>query len=422
MKLFTRYNRVNITATILSFLAGSLAFYFVIHYVLIRQLNESLRAEQQEITEYVKLHDQLPEIQNTRHQWILIEKTDTQFSDRKTKSVPQYNSREKEWESYRQLTFTIQANRQLYKISVNKSETETEDLLQLIILVTVGMIALILLSNYLINRKLVNRLWKPFYDTLHQISDYQITSQQSLSLPGNTIDEIHLLNESLNTLSQRIQDDYRSLRMFTENASHEMQTPLAIIRSKVDALLQEAEGNEKMIRQLLVIEDAIQKLSKLHQSLLLLTKLENRQFPLTETVQFDTILRIKLEEREALLQNKSLHVSVQEEPVQLSFHTHLAEILISNLLNNAIRYTPENGNIEIYLTKEGFRIQNSAQNGALDSGKLFQRFYKADQHADGTGLGLAIIQEICSLAGYSLTYQFHDQQHDFFIRFIPHAV
>ncbi len=417
MKLFTKYNRVNITATILSFLAGSLAFYFVLQYVLIRQLNETLRAEEQEITEYVKAHDQLPEIQNTRHQWIEIEKTVTGQAKKKPQSVSIYNTKEKEWESFRQLEFTIRAGNQLYKITVNKSETETEDLLQLIILVTVGMIALILLSNYLINRKLVNRLWQPFYDTLQKIAGYQITAQQPLSLPGNDIEEIHLLNKSLNTLSQRIQDDYQSLRIFTENASHEMQTPLAIIRSRVETLLQDTEGNEKMIRQLLVIEDAIQKLSKLNQSLLLLTKLENRQFPLTETVQINDILRNKLEEREALLQNKGIRVSTSGEPVLLSFHKHLAEILISNLLNNAIRYTPENGDIHIDLDTEGLRIQNSALNGALDTSKLFQRFYKADQHSDGTGLGLAIIKEICLVTGYTISYRFYDGQHIFLIRF-----
>ena len=289
MKLFTKYNRVNITATILTFVVGSSAFYFVLHYVLLRQLDESLRSEQQEILAYTNLYGKFPDIQNTKHQWINITPAYSLIPKAYSKSIPFYNKEEQEHESIRQLSFTTQVGPKLYLVTVNKSEAETEDLLQLIILVTVGMIGLILLSNYIINRKLVNRLWQPFYTTIDRIKDYHITVQKPLQLSKEPIDEIDLLNDSLNKMTQRIHQDYSSLRLFTENASHEMQTPLAVIRSKVEALLQNTDITEKSIQQLLSIEDATQKLSKLHQSLLLLTKLENRQFPLTESVNLTSL-------------------------------------------------------------------------------------------------------------------------------------
>ena len=91
MKLFSKYNRINITATILIFLAGSVAFYFVLNYVLIRQLDTSLRSEKQEITEYIQQHQQLPEIQNTKEQWIQIHKTDQAEPNSIIKSIPIYN-------------------------------------------------------------------------------------------------------------------------------------------------------------------------------------------------------------------------------------------------------------------------------------------------------------------------------------------
>ena len=116
--------------------------------------------------------------------------------------------------------------------------------------------------------------------------------------------------------------------------------------------------------------------------------------------------------------SKKITVSSHCEELNLSFHKHLAEILISNLLNNAIRYTPENGGIKIVLNKQGLSIQNSAIHNTLDSSKVFQRFYKADHSGEGTGLGLAIIKEICTLAGYSISYQYNDNKHDFSIRFI----
>lgn len=417
MKLFTKYNRVNITATILTFLVGSIAFYFVLQYVLIRQLDESLRAEQQEIVAYIDLYGKFPDIQNTKHQKITIEPAFAFMPKPKTKSIPFYNKEEEEQESIRQLSFTTQVGPQLYLVTVNKSETETEDLLKLIILVTVVMIGFILLSNYIINRKVVNRLWRPFYNTIDRIKDYHVTVQQPLQLSKEPIDEIDLLNDSLNKMTQRIHQDYTSLRLFTENASHEMQTPLAVIRTKVEALLQNTDATEKSIGQLLSIEDATQKLSKLHQSLLLLTKLENRQFPLTETVNLKEIIETKLEERQEMVDSKKISVQLHCELVTLPFHKHLAEILISNLLNNAIRYTPENGRIQISLSNEGLSIQNTATGNALDGHKVFERFYKADHSSEGTGLGLAIIKEICTIAGYHITYQFNDNQHHFSIRF-----
>jgi signal transduction histidine kinase len=419
MKLFTRYNRVNITAIIFTFLFGSIAFYFVLDYVLTRQLDRGLRVEQEEIVDYVKKYDRLPETQNTRHQWITIIPATQPLLKIKPVSITGYNRAENEKETVRQLRFSISAGGALYEVSVNQSKTETEDLLQLIILVTVGMIGLILLSNYIINRKLVAGLWKPFYQTIDTIRDYQLTIREPLQLSKEPIEELDLLNDSLNKMTGRISQDYQALRAFTENASHEMQTPLAVIRSKVEALLQDAEGKEKMIQQLLVIEDATLKLSRLHQSLLLLTKLENRQFQPDEPVNLSAILRTKLAEREEFIASKKLIFLVSAPETIHPFHHHLAEILINNLLNNVIRYTPEGGIVEILLTNQALSIRNTANGNALNSDKIFQRFYKEEQSAESTGLGLAIVKEICNLAGFHIQYTFVDNKHDFTIYFLP---
>ena len=417
MKLFTRYNRINIAATILIFVIGSIAFYFVLQYVLIRQLDETLRSEQQEVNEYITAHNQLPEIQNTRHQWITIEPTSATLHKTRPRQLWILNPKENEIEPVRLLVFSVSAAGKVYKVSVYKSELETEDLLQLIILVTIAMIGLILLFNYLINRRLINRIWQPFYHTINSIREYQVAAQHPLSLSKEPIDEINLLNESLNSMTHRIHQDYSALRSFTENASHEMQTPLAVIRSKVESLLQDAEGKPQSVQQLLVIEDATLKLSRLHQSLLLLTKLGNRQFILNETVDLTSIIENKLEERQELISAKKLHVFTTFGLVSLSFHQHLAEIMINNLLNNMIRYTPDAGDVNIQLTQELLFISNTASNGSLKSNKVFERFYKVENTQEGTGLGLAIIKEICNSAGFKIYYGYKDQKHEFTIYF-----
>lgn len=416
MKLFTKYNRINITATILIFLAGSVAYYFVLDYVLIRQLDGSLGSEKQEITEYIQLHQQLPEIQNTKEQWIQITKTNQPLTKAIRKSIPLYNKAEEEQEYIRQLIFTVTVQQQNYLVIVNKSETETDELLKLIILVTLSMVAMILLFNYLINRRLINAIWQPFYNTINSIKDYA-ANQHSLTLSKEPIDEINLLNESLNSMTERIHKDFFALRSFTENASHEMQTPLAIIRSKVESLYQFAEGKEQMMQELLSIEDASLKLSKLHQSLLLLTKLENKQFILNESISIASILEQKCEERKELFESKNIKLQISAVNFEMNFHRHLAEILITNLLNNAIRYTAPGGTISITVNPQSLTCSNSASTGPLDMEKVFSRFYKPLNTELGTGLGLSIIKEICNAAGFSIFYHFENNTHLFTIDF-----
>lgn len=416
MKLFTKYNRINITATILIFLAGSVAFYFVLDYVLIRQLDTSLRSEKQEISEYIQLHQQLPEIQNTKEQWIQISKSNQPLYKTTSKTISVYNKSEDEKEYIRQLIFSVKVGNENFLITVNKSETETEELLKLIILVTLSMVALILLFNYLINRSLISSIWKPFYTTIDSIKDYA-ANQQALVLSKEPIDEINLLNESLNRMTEQIHKDFFALRSFNENASHEMQTPLAVIRTKVESLYQFAEGKETMMQQLRSIEDASLKLSKLHQSLLLLTKLENKQFILNEIIQLKNIIQEKCEERKDLLQSKSIDLQITATEFKMNFHQHLAEMLISNLLNNAIRYSTANASILIFLDEQTLTVSNTAIAGSLNGTLVFTRFYKASETGTGTGLGLSIVKEICTRAGFKIDYQFDNNMHHFIINF-----
>jgi signal transduction histidine kinase len=398
------------------FLLGSVFFYFVLHYILIHQLDETLMSEEQEITKYVQSHNKLPEIENTREQWITYQIANKPIKQAYFKSGT-YLSDDHEKEPVRQYIFPLTVGNIFFKVTVNKSQEETEDLLKVIIFATVAMIAIILFVNFIINRKVLNKLWNPFYSTIQSIKAYRLSSRQSLQLDKVPIDEFSSLNESLNEMTARISSDYEALKKFTENASHEMQTPLAVIRSKTEVLLQSTEWKEKEIHQIQQIEDATQKLAKLHQSLLLLTKLENRQFILNELVNLTDIIKQKINEREDLIEAKKIILKASLKEIKLSFHQHLAEILVNNLLNNAIRHTPANGEIDIALSNQMLSVSNTALNGELDHNKIFQRFYKASDSTDGTGLGLAIVKEICNIANADIQYQYQNNKHQFIIQF-----
>ena len=151
---------------------------------------------------------------------------------------------------------------------------------------------------------------------------------------------------------------------------------------------------------------------------MLLTRLENRQFLLNEAVDLTKIIEIKVNERQEMITAKNITLAINCEQVSLFFHNHLAEMLVSNMLNNAIRYTPQGGTISVELTQKELIISNTAAAGALQQNKLFSRFYKEESSSEGTGLGLAIVKQICNAAGYKVQYGFTEKKHIFSIQFV----
>jgi signal transduction histidine kinase len=418
MKLFAKYNRVNIVAIIATFIAGGIAFYFVLYHILLRQLDGTLRSEQQEIEEYVAAHGQLPEFQNTHRQWITAQQTANPEQGRKFGETILHDDRDGDDDVIRQFTFSIKAGATFYNITVNRSEAESEDLRKSIIAVTLAMIGFILLVNYFVNRQLINKLLAPFYHTIATIKNHRVAAQAPLQLPKERVEEFTLLNDSLNEMTARIYREYQALKSFTENASHEMQTPLAIINGRIEVLLQNEALNKPAVQQVLAIEEATKKLARLHKSLLLLAKLENRQFITDAQIDMQAVIETKLEEWGDLATNRGLMVNTRYEKIVVPFNHHLADILVNNLLGNALRYTPQGKDIDIDLNGSWLRISNTAAAGGLDGERVFRRFYKAQGSSEeGTGLGLAIVKEICSVAGFNASYAFSGHKHIFTIYF-----
>lgn len=217
-------------------------------------------------------------------------------------------------------------------------------------------------------------------------------------------------------MTERIQKDYSSLKDFTGQAAHEMQTPLAVIRTKLDMLIQNEAVLEKNAQHIIDIEKAVYRLSRLHQSLLLLTKVENRQFILNEDVSLEKIIEGKCAEYTEMADAMHLKLSMNLHPVIIKFHQHLADILIGNLLSNAIKYNKQKGSVRITLENGKLSIANTSDNEKLDNDKLFKRFYRRNNAEEGTGLGLSIVKQICDLAGYSIEYSYSSGWHEFEIR------
>jgi signal transduction histidine kinase len=415
MKLFTRYFRINLVATLLIFLLASIAFYFLLWYVMIAQVDEDLKIEQREIESYVAKYQRPPEPITVKDQRVSYEPTASHEKSHTFRTIKSTDSRETE--DFRELRFTLPVGSQWLAFRVSKSLEGMQNMNRSIISISLLTIILILVVSLLINRWLIRRLWQPFYHTLTGIKKYRLGEQKNPELPGTQIDEFNLLNQTLGQFISSAEKEYNLLREFTENASHELQTPLAVVRSKLDTLIQDEHLSEAQSHAAQAAYEAIQKMARLNQSLLLLSKIENRQFSETQTVDFKKAVGDKMSDWQELWQAKRLRVNAELEPVSVVMNPQLVDILLNNLFSNTSRHTPETGSIRIQLAGRQFIMSNTSSVGPLDPDKLFLRFSKGGQVTDQYGLGLSIVRQIAEVSGFRVTYHFARDLHIFTISF-----
>ena len=412
MKLFARYNRINLLATVAIFLVASIVFYFFLRQVLISQVDEDLEIKQTEIETYISRYQRLPEGEQQPDQQIYFDKTAQPLKRNRFQTTASH----RDGEEQRQLTFPISLPDGRYKVTINKSLEGTDHLTRNVAFIILSIILLILTISFLINRLVLRRLWQPFYDTLAAIQQFRLSSNEPLQLPHSDIDEFKMLHTALRQTTEMAGKEYELLKEFTENASHELQTPLAIIRSKLELMMQ-YDLDEPQTRTIQSANEALQGLVRLNRSLLLLTKIQNNQYAQKDTVAMQTLIKDKINAFEEIAFAKHISVQPKLENVAVSMNQDLAGLLVSNLLSNAIKHNKAGGKIDICLTNSNFIVENTGPAVSLDKNRLFTRFYNPAKTINSTGLGLSIVQQICQESGFEVAYQYIDGRHQFAIHF-----
>ncbi len=417
MKLFSTYNRLNLVATVLIFALTSVAYYFLLRYVIIRQLDENLGIEQEEIENFAAKYNRLPEIIPVKDQNIKFSLSEG-YTKKRFITTLAYDTLEEETGEYRELLFSVKINgNKWYLANVGKSMEGTENLIQSIIIITVVTILLILLASLMINRIVLNRLWQPFYNTLQLLKDFKVGNKESVILPISKIEEFSLMNNIIQQAINRADQDYLSLKEFTENASHEMQTPLAIIRSKLDLLIQEENLSLEQGDNIQALYESIEKLSKLNKSLLLLTKIENNQYTDVSEINLHDKIEEKLLQFNEIITENNITIVKDLRQKTISINADLVDILLNNLISNSIKHNVEGGSVTITLSCLGqLFISNTSASKALNKEKLFTRFYKEAENKDHTGLGLSILKQICMVSKCSISYDFKWGIHSFTVQ------
>jgi signal transduction histidine kinase len=416
MKLAQRYNRANLITSFIILTITGVIYYIAIHFILTGKLDKDLIIEEKEIEAYVHNYGKLPSPGDFLHQKVTYQKHAAgKAIERNFFYDDFYNETEKENEPGRSLITSVNLNGQNYQVTISKSRVESEDLIQLIFMITLAVTILLLVSLLLINRFVLQRIWSPFYSTLGMMKAFNITQKEEIIPPITKIDEFNELNDSANAMAARVRKDYKELKSFTDNASHEMMTPLAIVNSKLDSLLQTGTFSASQGAILQDIYHAIGRLIKLNQSLLLLAKIENNLIADVQDIEMNQLVGDKILQFQELFEKDGLTLVHELQPSKVRMSKYLADILLNNLIANAIRHNHPGGSIEVFLDKGFLTISNTGKSEQLDN-QLFERFSKSAA-SEGTGLGLAISKQICNLYGFSITYQHLENKHQFMIRF-----
>jgi signal transduction histidine kinase len=329
-----------------------------------------------------------------------------------------YDQEENENVGARMLRSYYDFNNNTYQITVVKTTMEEEELLEGILAAFALIIGFLIVSFVIVNWLLSKTLWNPFYKTLSELNKYEIKNhEQHKFTPEKTL-EFNQLNAALNKMMEKIYSDYVQQKEFTENASHEMQTPLAVVKANLSLLMQSPHLKEDEMNRLQIIENTIKKLASLNKALILLSKIENNQFEENGSISIKQFTSKITDNYIDLFQSKNITLELNlSEDVMVKMNPTLAEILLTNLIQNAIRHNSENGKIIIELKENQLTISNSGEPLTVPKEHLFMRFKKNDASKESLGLGLAIVNSICKLNNFKIDYSYKNALHTFSINF-----
>lgn len=418
MKLLIKTNVYTTITTVLLFAIGIFVVYEVILQKLDREVDKQLLSAKEQIVEGLNHGISPNEFLSNLGQKVYVKKVDNQtiFDNQFIEYVEkkENNVSSKDDIVLRELLFQTVVDDRVYEVTIGSSLSEGKEFGEYIIVVVLIFVLVSVIILFLFNRLISAFIWSPFYDTLSKIKTWNIKKNEVLDFKDTDIDEFHLLNDTVKDLTRQIQSDYHNLKEFTENVSHEAQTPLSIISTKIELLMQETNYNEKQHKLLVQTYNATQRLYKLNEGLILLTRIENKQFVETSSIDLVQAINEKIEVLEDFIEAKQIVVEkVFNAQVTKEVNPVLLTILLNNLFINAIKYNlEESGTIKITLDEDSFSVENASISDKIDKQFLFDRFNK-NSISGSLGLGLSLIKKIVDFYNWHVTYSHKDGIHKF---------
>ena len=405
---------------LLAFSLGGIGLYYSIKHVILKQVDETLLSEKEFIESQIRLSDSIPDFTSVFNHKIevVLYNNPLKYSQQLKDSVI-YNKSTREFNEYRFLIYsnTISANKSFVIVTSQPIEDENK-LIYNIFYTILFAFAILVFILVVINYSISKRLWNPFYSILKRILLIDVKTTEIFEPESSNIIEFQQLNDVLATMNEKIRLDYIELKEYSDNASHEIQTPLSVIRSKSEQILQLPGITDKIADNLQIINQSVTKISRINHALILISKIQNNQFVTSISIDLNKKIADSLIFFNDLIESKGLKVEFHEdEKVELEFNEDLMDILIANLISNSIKHNIENGWINLRLNKAELIIQNTGLEINIDPVKLFRRFKKYNQSSDSPGLGLSIVKKITELYNIEINYQIYKNIHSLIIKF-----
>ncbi|HBH07844.1 MAG TPA: two-component sensor histidine kinase [Rikenellaceae bacterium] len=307
---------------------------------------------------------------------------------------------------------------QFFELTVSTPTFEKEDLKETILWWILTLYAILLLTVLFITLAVLQKSMDPFYRILDWLGNYTPGhSHEKLDVNSN-VSEFTQLERAATGMANRSDEVFEKQKQFIGNASHELQTPLAILGGRIDWMLDNESLNEETMGELIQMKREIGHIVRLNKTLLLLTKIDNGQFPEMGEVDLKALTEGQMNIFKEIFSGKNVdsRLEVPEDPVVINMNETLAAILVSNLIKNAFTHSTEGDQVTVSLTRSELTVRNSGLS-ALDVAHIFDRFYQGTRKDGSTGLGLAIAKTIADRNGMRLEYSFIDGMHRFRLEF-----
>ena len=410
MKLLTKTSLNFISASVLFFLVGSIAMYFSVRNIMAEDLQNRLLQQQNEFI-YTAQQNKVTDLTS---ELVFVQAVENKqlysFSDTVLIANEKYML-------YRKLAFSYSQNEQDYKVSILLSQSESDLLIMKIAIMNVGFAMLFFLIMFFVNRQSIKSALGVFYSTIRKLEDFEVSQSATLSLDTAEIEEVKKLNQVFEKMSAQIRQDFISQKEYTENVSHELQTPLAIISSKADELMQADNLSKEQMEQLALLLETTTRLSKINQALIFLTKIDNRFYTEGSTFAINDLLKEKLTMFSELIASKNIVLKLDVlDTTHVYMDKYLADTLLMNLIKNALLHNQPGGELSIKLANNRLSISNSGKPLTFDETDIFKRFIRSEHNKKSLGIGLSVVKSICELYDFSLHYNY-DGMHHFSINF-----
>lgn len=360
---------------------------------------------QKEINDFIENSDDSTETYSqfsTLHsEFLVLSKIPLKPNQKKTIFSNDYRVIEGEENEYRILQYHFTYENQGYQLEIGSSLSEVNDLTFIIRLFIIIVLVIILLVTFLADTVYIEYLLKPFYkiiDTkIRRVNEPEAFDHTPINARSRDFRELDLV---LNQMMDRIAELFKKEKQFISNVSHELLTPIALLKNKFENLLQNESLDDNAFDKIASALKTLDMLKKIINNLLLISRIENNQYEANEAINFKEILKDLEEDLQDRIEDREIQFSnhIKSDFVFKGNKT-LIHILIYNLITNAIKYNKPKGSIVI---EDGFQ-DNQYFIAIKDSGigmnaaqieKIFTRFARISSDQDGQGLGLAIVESI----------------------------